>query len=279
MFHSKLLELYKKYFPKQRSDIDIKVTNPGCPRVSKMELRYLKIRSVCDEIKYKIYLDKLDSKLRNAEKNYILIFWQRTSMISKRLGKLWKILSLKRVKQIQAKFKLTDGSITSDKCLISETFNGLFVSMEPSFAKKIPPQILSPVKHMGQSLVPSMSLGVLTADEIHKVINSSNNGAAGYDELFASILKWHHCLLLALLPTYITFDLGVLQRELKLYCVFYRRFPNGYVCLVEYLEMLNVLNNNQFGLRKLHSFYMTLMALMDKLIDSVGKEEYVVWFF
>ena len=46
--------------------------------------------------------------------------------------------------------------------------------------------------------------------------------------------------------------------------------------LVEYLDMLNILNDKQFGFRKLHSSYMALMALMDKLIDSPEKGEYVV---
>ena len=49
--------------------------------------------------------------------------------------------------------------------------------------------------------------------------------------------------------------------------------------LVEYLEMLNILNNKQFGFRKLHSSYMALMALMDNLINSLEKGEYVAGIF
>ena len=122
--------------------------------------------------------------------NTILTFWQRTSIISKGRGKLWKnIINKNRVKQIQAKFKLSDGSITSDKYLISEKFNDFFVSIGPNLTKKIPSQTLSSLKYMGQPWVQSIFLSVVTPDEIHKVISSLKNGAAGSDEISVSILK------------------------------------------------------------------------------------------
>ena len=43
--------------------------------------------------------------------------------------------------------------------------------------------------------------------------------------------------------------------------------------LVEYLVMLNILNDRQFGFRRLYSSYMALVALMEKLIDSLEKGE------
>ena len=77
------------------------------------------------------------------------------------IKKTWQIMknvmNKNRVKQIQAKFKLSDGSITSDKYLISEQFNDFFVNIGPKLAKKIPSQNLSPLKYMGEPLVTSMS--------------------------------------------------------------------------------------------------------------------------
>ena len=52
-----------------------------------------------------------------------------------------------------------------------------------------------------------------------------------------------------------------------------------YYRLVEYLDMLNILNDKLFDFRRLHSSHMALMALMDKLIDSLEKREYVVGIF
>ena len=77
----------------------------------------------------------------------------------------------------------------------------------PNLAKEIPSQNLSPLKYMGQPLVQSMFLSVVTPGEILKVISSLKNGAAGYDELSVSILKWYHRLLLTLLLTYVTYHL------------------------------------------------------------------------
>ena len=58
-------------------------------------MKYLKIRPVYNEIEYKTSCRKLNSILRNAEKNTILIFWQRTSIIPRWIGKLGKIVSIK----------------------------------------------------------------------------------------------------------------------------------------------------------------------------------------
>ena len=82
------------------------------------------------------------------------------------------VINKNRVKQIQGKFKLSDRSITSDQYLISEKFKDFFVNIGPNLAKKRPSQKLSPLKYMGQPLVQSVFLSVVTPDEIHKVINS-----------------------------------------------------------------------------------------------------------
>ena len=165
-----------------------------------------------------------------------------------------------------------------------------------------PSQNLSPLKYMGQPLLQSMFLSVVTPDEVHKIINSLKNGAAGYDELSASILKMISSSITSPLAYLcnLSFDQGVFPRELKLAnviplykaddpCGFDNYRPVSLLCvlskvfekvmynrLVEYLDMLNILNDKQFGFKRLHSSYMALMALKDKLIDSLEKGEYVV---
>ena len=63
------------------------------------------------------------------------------------------------------------------------------MSIGPKLAKKTPSQNLSPLKYMGQPLIQSMCLRVVTPDEINIIINSLKNGGADYDELSVSILK------------------------------------------------------------------------------------------
>ena len=46
--------------------------------------------------------------------------------------------------------------------------------------------------------------------------------------------------------------------------------------LIDFLETFSILNNSQFGLRKMHSKYMALMNLMNRLITSLENDEYVL---
>ena len=49
------------------------------------------------------------------------------------------------MRKCQSKFKLSDGSITYDKSVVSEKFIEFFTGIGPSLAKKIPKQTLSPL--------------------------------------------------------------------------------------------------------------------------------------
>ena len=264
MFHSKLLELYNKHFPKQRFRYRYNSRKPwlsqglkdGIKTKNKLYIKYIKITSVYNEIKYKNYRNKLSSILRNAEKKYYSDLLTENKHNIKKTWQIMKtVINKNRVKHIHAKFKLSDGSITSDKCLISEKFNDFFVGIGPNLAKKIPSQNLSPLKYMGQPLLQSMFLSVVTPDEVKKIIKSLKSGAAGYDELSASILKWYHHLLLALLPTCVTYHLikvssqgnwnlqmwypytkrmthaVLIITDLYLYCVCYQRFSKR-LCII-----------------------------------------------
>ena len=140
---------------------------------------------------------------------------------------------------------------------------------------------------------------------VHKIINSLKNGAAGYDELSATILKMISSSITSPLAYFcnLSFDQGVFSKELKLAnviplykaddpCSFNNYRPISLLCvltkvfekvmynrLVEYLDMLNILNDKQFGFRGLLWSCMALMALMDKLIDSLEIGEYVFGIF
>ena len=55
--------------------------------------------------------------------------------------------------------------------------------------KKIPKQRLSPVSFMSEPIENSIFLHPVTSEEILKILHSLKNGAAGYDEINASLLK------------------------------------------------------------------------------------------
>ena len=49
--------------------------------------------------------------------------------------------------------------------------------------------------------------------------------------------------------------------------------------LLDFLEDQKFFVNEQFGFRKLHSSYMALMILIDKLIESLDRGEYLQGIF
>ena len=63
------------------------------------------------------------------------------------------IVNKNKTKQLQTKFKLTDGSFTTDDFVISSKFNDFFVNIGRNLAKQIPHQTLSPFDLMGRPLL------------------------------------------------------------------------------------------------------------------------------
>ena len=119
---------------------------------------------------------------------------------------------------------------------------------------------------MGQPLLQSMFLSVVTPDEVHKIIISLKSGATVYDELPVSVLKMISSSITRLLPYLgnLSIDQGDFPMELKLanviplykaddpcslddykpvsLLVFEKVMYNR---LVEYLDMLHILNDRQ----------------------------------
>ena len=158
---------------------------------------------------------------------------------------------------------------------------------------------------MGQPLVNSIFLSEVTANEISQILGSLKNGAAGYDEINACLLKlvspfiaeplMYLCnqslseglfpmeLKLAnVIPLYKSDDSFVFNnyRPVSLLCVLSKVFEKVmYNRLLEFLETYKILTNSQFGFRKSHSTYMALMTLMDRLITSLENDEHVIGIF
>ena len=314
LFHSKLVELYHKHFPKQK--ITYKYNNrkhwisqalkEGIKNKNKLYSKYNRIKYVANEIKYKTYRNKLNRILKVAERKYYSDMIDENKHNIKKTWQIIKNIVNKNVmRKYQSKFKLSDGSITCDKSIISEKFNEFFTGIGPSLAKKIPKQTLSPLNYLGNPIIQSFFLSEVTTNEIDKIIQSLKNGAAGHGDITAVNLKLvarsinqplaYHCNL--------SFTQGVFSNELKLanvlplyksedpysfnnyrpvslLCVLSKVFEKVmYDRLLEFLEIHKLLFAGQFGFRKQHSSYMTLTILMDKLISSLDKGEMVIGIF
>ena len=128
--------------------------------------------------------------MRAAEKKYYTDQIMENKQNSK---KLWSIIKhvINRNKRIkfQDKFKLNDGSYTTDMKIICEKFNDFFINVGPSLSKKIPMQNCSPDQYIKMKAVYSLYLEPVTESETRGLINSLKSSAPGYDNIRSSILK------------------------------------------------------------------------------------------
>ena len=158
---------------------------------------------------------------------------------------------------------------------------------------------------MDQPLLNSIYLSEVTSEEINNILKSLKNGAAGYDELNACLLKHISPFITEPLKYLSNLSLseGIFPTELKLanvitlykaddaflfnnyrpvslLCVISKVFEKVmYNRLIDFLEFFAILNNSQFGFRKMHSTYMALMTLMNTLISSLENDEYILGIF
>ena len=273
---------------------------------NKLYRKYLKVKSAANEMNYKNYRNKLHHLIKIAEKRH---YSELLNECQDNIKKTWQIIknivNKNKANQLQTKFKLNDGSFTTDGYVISNKFNDFFVNIGPNLAAKIPEQNLSPLDFMDQPLLNSIYLSEVTSEEINNILKSLKNGAAGYDELNACLLKHispfiteplkylsnlslsegifpTELKLANVIPLYKADDAFLFNnyRPVSLLCVISKVFEKVmYNRLIDFLETFAILNNSQFGFRKMHSTYMALMTLMNRLISSLENDEYILGIF
>ena len=141
-------------------------------------------------MKYKMYKNKIKQLLLKAEKKY---YSDILNINKGNMRKIWsimkEIIGRNKQKKLQGKFRLSDGSITDDKYIISERFNDFFIGIGPSLAGKIPNQSKNPKQYLENKLLKSILLAPVTSLEIGSIIKNLRNSAPGHDEVTASILQ------------------------------------------------------------------------------------------
>ena len=191
----------------------------------------------------------------------------------------------------QNKFVLNDGTFVTDKSIICEKFNNFFTGIGPSLANAIPNQSKKPESFMNDKVLNNMLLSMVTEGEMERLVMDLNEGATGYDDIPASLIKLalpHIKQPLVYLCNLSLFE-GVFPEAMKianvvplfksgnsmmfnnyrpvsLLCVLSKVFEKVmYARLNEFIKSNDLLYDFQFGFRKDHSAYMALMVLVDKL--------------
>ena len=122
---------------------------------------------------YKNYRNKLKHLLKAAEKKYYSDLVLINKNNSKKMWSIIKnIINHNKRKYTNRRFKLSDGSITNDKQLISDKFNDFFINVGPNLAKRIEKQHENPEPFMKAKVTFSLYLEPVTEQEIYKIVSS-----------------------------------------------------------------------------------------------------------
>ena len=197
-FHNKLLQMHDKHFPKMKIKKGYSNRKPWLSEALRNSIKfknklyyvYQKTPSVKNEITYKNYKNTLNKLLKRAEKqHYHDLLIKHKDNIRKSWSVIKSIIQKNKWSTCQSKFKLSDGTISDDKQLISTKFNDFFVNIGPTLASKIPNVDKSPLFFMCNRVAETIFLSPVTTTEIDKLILSLKDSAPGWDDITASLLK------------------------------------------------------------------------------------------
>ena len=310
-FYDTIKELHNKHFPKVKMKIRHNNNKPWLSDDIKDEIKQKnklykiskKIPCLRNELNYKTHKNHLQHKMRIEEKHHYCELFDRCKGNMKRSWNIIKSILYRGAKsRTQNKFVLKNGDIVTDKKTICEKFNQFFTGIGPSLANAIPDQQKTPDNFLKNRLTNSIFLYAVTEKEIEKLITELNNGAPGYDDLPASLLKlalphikqplMYICNLSLLegvfpellkianvVPLFKSGDSMLFNnyRPVSLLSVLSKVFEKVmYSRLSEFLKSHELLYKHQFGFQKDHSAYMALMVLVDKLTKSLENGDHVV---
>ena len=298
-FHGKLVSLLNKSFPKVRIK---KRYNNRKPRLSdalrnsiklknKLYYKYRKISSVYNETCYKSYKQILQKTLIAAEKQYYheLVTRNKDNM-KKSWGIIKDIINKNKNPVHRTKFKLSNGSVTTDKMSVSEHFNDFFINIGPNLAKSIPHVKRMPMSYLGDALQETIFLEPVTCEEINSIVSNLKNNATGSDDISAVYLKMSlpsianplvyicnmsisegvfptQLKMANVVPLYKCDDPMMFNhyRPVSLLCTLSKVFEKiMYNRLINFLDKFAILYEYQFGFRRKRSTQMALISLIDK---------------
>ena len=197
-FHGKLVSLLNKSFPKVRIKKRYNNRKPWLSDAlrnsikfkNKLYYKYKKISSVYNETCYKSYKQILQKTLIAAEKQYYHELVTRNKDNMKKSWGIIKYIINKNKNPVQrTKFKLSYGSVTTDKMSVSEHFNDFFINIGPNLAKSIPHVKRMPMSYLGDALQETIFLEPVTCEEINSIVSNLKNNATGSDDISAVYLK------------------------------------------------------------------------------------------
>ena len=273
---------------------------------NKLYVNSLKRPSVYNINKYKVYKRNLQRLLRVAERNhYDKLFKESTSNIRKSWKILKGIINRNKPSNIKPnKFVVNGVELTGNEA-IANTFNDYFANIGSKLNEIIPPSNNSYESYLPNDTMASLYLSPSNADEISKIITNLQNKSPGWDGITTKILKETHIYICQPLSYIVnlSFRQGVFPKELKLAKVipiykgkncelmsnyrpisvlsaFSKIFERLYHCrLYSFICKHNILYKYQFGFRKGYGTNLSLITLVDKIVNALENGKYMLGIF
>ena len=255
--------------------------------------------------KYKYYRNKLNSLIRSCErKHYESLFHDHQTNLRKKWTLIKEIINKKKTSSFPSTIKINNKKI-NDESIIADCFNKYFVNIGPQLASSIKSNKDSPLQYMNDSNPNTMFLHPVTHDEVKSIINNMNSSSPGWDRISGKIIKATYQAFISPLTHVLNLSLscGTFPDELKIAKVL-PLFKSGdvFICpnyrpisilpffskifeKVIYKRLLSFIKNNdilyylQFGFREGRSTGMALVNLVDKIVNSLDKEESALTIF
>jgi hypothetical protein len=303
-FPEKIMKLSHKLTP--RHEWMTKGLVKSCLKKSKLFKKYRKTKAASDKICYLAYKKKLKHLLKVAEKTF---YFAKFKSFTGNLRKTWELLSsltAKTKSECIADSFTVDGCTITDKCEIVEKLNEYFVNIGSRLAASIQPASTHFLKYLNNNYVKSFVLYPTDANEIIRIVSGlGNKQSFGFDGIPINIMKSTAQVIAEPISAIInsSMDTGIFPDSLKIakVCpvfkdgdksVFQNYRPISVLPsfskvfekvifnrLLRYLDSRNILCNSQYGFRKNHSTFMSLIDMYDRISLAVDKSEFSIGIF
>ena len=307
IFHRKIFDYYNTCFPVTKIKKGYKTRHPwltlGLRKSIKIKNRlffkYKKNFSKYNETKYKIYRNKLNKLLRNAEReHYNNLLTANKLNIKKKWTVIKEVLGRNNSTSLP-KYYHINGSLVDNRKTIANGFNKYFSNIGNELAKDIPNVSKDPTSYISACMSNSIYLYPTTESEVVKTINNLKNSSAGWDSIAPHTIKLTAVALCSPLTHLInlSFSSGYFPEEMKItkiiplfkandnmYLVNYRPIAVlsvfskifekiMYKRLYNFIRKNNVLYELQFGFLENHSTSMALSVIIDRISKALDDGE------
>ena len=196
-FHNIFSELYHNAFPIKKVTTKYKnrkmwltsALKNSIKEKNELSVKSIKNPTESKETFYRLYKNKLNRLLKQAEKNhYHELFEKHKDNIKKSWSLIKDIVNKKKHTINCSKFNI-NGNKTTNKKQIADGFNTFFTEVGPMLAKNIKDSNVDPSSYINDVIRESIFLTPVTNVEVEKIILCMKNSAAGWDDIKGDIIK------------------------------------------------------------------------------------------